>query len=121
MDEPTPEARQKPDHLLRDSARTNFRQGMITTEATPTTKEHSCDGLPGSLLGRWKVVERTPADSYQVDPAAHTETTASATYTHTLTHIHIHICTHTTHSIYTHVYTQHIHTNTCAQTTHIHV
>ena len=118
MDESTPEARQKPDHLLRDSARTNFRQGMIMTEATPTTKEHSCDGPPGSLLGRWKHCggAYTCRQLSGGSNCVHGDNSFSYTHTHTHTHMYIyntHMCIHNTHI-------QHIHIHMCTQTTHTH-
>ena len=132
MDESTPEARQKPDHLLRDSARTNFRQGMIMTEATPTTKEHSCDGPPGSLLGRWKHCggAYTCRQLSGGSNCVHGDNSFSYTHTHTHTHMythnihihtHIHICIYTTHTCAytTHIYN--IYTYTCVRRQHIHI
>ena len=131
MDESTPEARQKPDHLLRDSARTNFRQGMIMTEATPTTKEHSCDGPPGSLLGRWKHCggAYTCRQLSGGSNCVHGDNSFSYTHTHTHTHMythnihihtHIHICIYTTHTCAYTTYTTYTHIHMCTQTTHTH-
>ena len=105
---------------------------MIMTEATPTTKEHSCDGPPGSLLGRWKHCggAYTCRQLSGGSNCVHGDNSFSYTHTHTHTHMythnihihtHIHICIYTTHTCAytTHIYN--IYTYTCVRRQHIHI